>query len=182
MATSATISVCPGKRGHQTQHDIQANIPLARPADASGSWAGREGLAEILNTAHIAIMIDRATWKRWLTHPVVDWTIFILGVILILLAPVVGALPGPGGIFVLALGLAMVLRTSAWARRRYVQFKRWQPKAGRWTDWGMRRKSALRREKLAKEQKAANQAGSATLAAGPIASGNSTGSRGSPGN
>ena len=105
-------------------------------------------------TAHIAVMIDRSQWKRLLTHPIVDWTIFILGVILILLSPVVGALPGPGGIFVLAFGLAMVLRTSHWARRRYVEFKRWQPKAGRWTDWGLRRKSALRREALAKEQKA----------------------------
>ena len=102
-------------------------------------------------------MIDRATWKRWMAHPIVNWTIFVVGVILLLLAPVVGALPGPGGIFVLALGLAMVLRTSGWARRRYVAFKKWQPKAGRWTDWGMRRKSALRRERLAKEQKAAEQ-------------------------
>lgn len=102
-------------------------------------------------------MIDRSQWKRIVTHPIVDWTIFILGVILILLSPVVGALPGPGGIFVLALGLAMVLRTSHWARRRYVAFKKWQPKAGRWTDWGMRRKSALRREALAKEQKAAER-------------------------
>ncbi len=103
-------------------------------------------------------MIDRETGKRWLAHPVVDWTIFVLGVILILLSPVVGALPGPGGVFVLALGLAMVLRTSQWARRRYVEFKRWQPKAGRWTDWGMRRKSALRREKIIKDRKAAEKA------------------------
>ena len=102
-------------------------------------------------------MIDRATWKRWLTHPVVDWTVFIIGVLLILLSPVVGALPGPGGIFILALGLAMVLRTSSWARRRYVQFKKWQPKAGRWTDWGMRRRSALRREAKEKERKLAHQ-------------------------
>ena len=98
-------------------------------------------------------MIDRATWKRWLTHPVVDWSVFIIGVLLILLSPVVGALPGPGGIFVLALGLAMVLRTSSWARRRYVQFKKWQPKAGRWTDWGMRRRSALRRDAIRKQRK-----------------------------
>ena len=103
-------------------------------------------------------MIHRDTWKRWLTHPVVDWTIFVFGVILILLSPVVGALPGPGGVFVLALGLAMVLRTSRWARRRYVEFKRWQPKAGRWTDWGLRRKSALRREQIVKDQKAAEKA------------------------
>lgn len=103
-------------------------------------------------------MITRETWKRWLTHPVVDWTVFVLGVILILLSPVVGALPGPGGVFVLALGLAMVLRTSRWARRRYVEFKRWQPKAGRWTDWGLRRKSAQRREQIVKEQKEAEDA------------------------
>lgn len=126
-------------------------------------------------------MIDRATWQRWLAHPVVDWTIFVLGVILILLAPVVGALPGPGGVFVLALGLAMVLRTSRWARRRYVEFKRWQPKAGRWTDWGMRRKSALRREKLAKEQKALEESGSGTTVE-PIPATNPTATQGHPGN
>jgi hypothetical protein len=127
-------------------------------------------------------MIDRETGKRLLAHPVVDWTIFVLGVILILLSPVVGALPGPGGVFVLALGLAMVLRTSRWARRRYVEFKRWQPKAGRWTDGGMRRKSALRRAKLIKEQKAADQAETVALSTGPVASGNSTGGSGTPGN
>ena len=99
-------------------------------------------------------MIDRAQWKRWLTNPIVDWSVFVLGVLLILLSPVVGALPGPGGIFVFALGLAMVLRTSRWARRRYVGFKRWQPKAGRWTDWGLRRESAKRRAAIAKEQDA----------------------------
>ena len=132
-------------------------------------------------TAHIAVMIDRSQWKRWLAHPIVDWTIFILGVLLILLSPVVGAIPGPGGVFVLALGLAMVLRTSRWARRRYVEFKRWQPKAGRWTDWGMRRKSALRREALAKEQKARGVDGPDS-AIGPIAATNPGGTQSSPGN
>ena len=104
-------------------------------------------------------MINRAQWKRWLANPIVDWTIFVIGVLLILLSPVVGVLPGPGGIFVLALGLAMVLRTSRWVRKRYVEFKRWQPKAGRWTDWGLRRGSAKRREAIAKEQEAAPTAG-----------------------
>jgi hypothetical protein len=64
----------------------------------------------------------------------------------------VGALPGPGGIFVFAAGLALVLKTSMWAKRRYVDFKRKQPKIGRWADWGLRRRSALRRERLRKEQ------------------------------
>jgi hypothetical protein len=102
-------------------------------------------------------------WEKWnsfIDHPVVEWSIFIVGMLLMLVvAPVVGALPGPGGVFVFALGLAMVLKTSRWARRRYVKFKRWQPKAGRWTDWGLRRKSALRREALRKEIKQADEAG-----------------------
>ena len=75
--------------------------------------------------------------------------------LLILVSPVVGAIPGPGGIIVFAAGLAMVLRTSRWARRQYVRFKRWQPEAGRWTDWGLRRRSARRREARLKEQKEA---------------------------
>lgn len=73
---------------------------------------------------------------------------FILGVFLVLASPIVGALPGPGGIFVFAFGLSLILRSSRWARRRYVQFKRWQPKAGRWVDWGLRRESARRRKNL----------------------------------
>ena len=98
-------------------------------------------------------MITRDQWRRFIDHPVVEWSIFGVGVILIAISPVFGALPGPGGIFVFALGLAMVLKTSRWARRHYVKFKRWQPKAGRWTDWGLRRKSAARREALRKQRK-----------------------------
>jgi hypothetical protein len=99
-------------------------------------------------------MISREQLDRFIDHPVVEWTIFAVGVILILLSPLAGAIPGPGGIFVFAIGLAMVLKTSMWAKRRYVHFKRWQPKAGRWADWGLRRRSALRRERLRKERKA----------------------------
>lgn len=76
---------------------------------------------------------------------IVDWTIFVLGWLLMLLSPVAGLLPGPGGILVFALGLSMVLRTSLKSRRHYASFKRWQPRAGRWIDWGLRRKSAKRR-------------------------------------
>jgi hypothetical protein len=95
-------------------------------------------------------MITREQWRRFIDHPVVEWAIFAVGVILLLLAPVVGALPGPGGIIVAGIGLALVLKTSMWARRYYVKFKRWQPKAGRWTDWALRRPSARRREEQRK--------------------------------
>ena len=97
-------------------------------------------------------MFSRSQLKRFIDHPVVEWTIFGVGVVLILLSPVAGAIPGPGGIFVFAIGLAMVLKTSMWAKRRYVRFKRKQPKFGRWADWGLRRRSALRREAQRKER------------------------------
>jgi len=99
-------------------------------------------------------MISRKQWRRFIDHPVTEWVIFAIGVVLLLLSPVVGALPGPGGIIIAGVGLAMVLKTSMWARRRYVRFKRWQPKAGRWTDWALRRPSARRREAIRKQQDA----------------------------
>ncbi len=68
-----------------------------------------------------------------------------LGLLLLILAPIVGALPGPGGVFVFAAGLTLLLRNSAWVRRRYVRFKRRWPRHGAWADWGLRRKSAKRR-------------------------------------
>jgi hypothetical protein len=97
-------------------------------------------------------MFTREKWQAFIDHPAVEWTIFVVGVLLMVLSPLAGVVPGPGGIFVFAIGLAMVLKTSMWAKRRYVHFKRWQPKAGRWADWGLRRQSAKRREEIRKER------------------------------
>ena len=99
-------------------------------------------------------MFTRKQWRWFIDHPVTEWSIFAIGVVLMVAAVPLGALPGPGGIFVFAAGLAMVLKTSMWAKRHYVKFKRWQPKAGRWADWGLRRRSAKRREARRKERKA----------------------------
>jgi hypothetical protein len=97
-------------------------------------------------------MYSREQWRWFIDHPIVEWSIFVVGVILILLSPLAGIIPGPGGIFVFAIGLALVLKTSMWAKRHYVKFKRWQPKAGRWADWGLRRRSARRREEIRKHR------------------------------
>ena len=91
-------------------------------------------------------------------QPVVEWTIFGLGILLMIAAIPVGALPGPGGVFIFAIGLAMVLKTSMWAKRHYVRFKRSRPKAGGWADWALRRRSARRRLKRKKEQEQARAA------------------------
>jgi hypothetical protein len=102
---------------------------------------------------HIPRMITRKQWRAFMDSPVVEWTILAIGLVLLILSPIVGALPGPGGIIVAGIGLALVLKTSVWARRHYVKFKRWQPKAGRWTDWALRRPSAKRREAIRKAEK-----------------------------
>ena len=78
--------------------------------------------------------------------------LFGLGLFLLFVAaPLSSPLPGPGGTLLAVAGLTLILRTSLWAKRRYVHFKRWQPRAGRWTDWMLRRSSAKRREVLAKQ-------------------------------
>ena len=97
-------------------------------------------------------MISRAQWRAFVDHAAVEWSIFAIGILLILVSPLAGVIPGPGGIVVFAIGLAMVLKTSMWAKRRYVRFKRWQPKAGAWADWGLRRRSHRRREALRKQR------------------------------
>ena len=94
----------------------------------------------------------RGTWLKWRSSPAVQTGLFVLGCLLMIASIPVGALPGPGGIFVFAAGLALSLKNSRWAKRQYVRFKLWQPKAGRWTDWGLRRKSAQRREERRKER------------------------------
>jgi hypothetical protein len=92
----------------------------------------------------------REKWTKFLDNPGVEWTMFAAGVVLLIISPLVGVIPGPGGIVVAGLGLALILKSSLWAKRHYARFKRWQPKAGRWTDWALRRRSAQRREAIRK--------------------------------
>jgi len=77
----------------------------------------------------------------------------MVGILLVLVTPLVGLLPGPGGVVVFGIGFGLILRNSAWAKRRYVTFKRKRPKMGGWADWGLRRKSAKRRGQKAKFEK-----------------------------
>ncbi|MDH7638652.1 hypothetical protein [Sphingomonas oryzagri] len=97
-------------------------------------------------------MTWRERWRIWKRTHGIRHAIHALGWLLVLLSPLVGLLPGPGGIFVLAAGFALILQTSPLAKRVYVRFKRRWPRAGALIDRGMRRPSALRRrtrEKLA---------------------------------
>jgi hypothetical protein len=102
-------------------------------------------------------MISRDHWRRFIDNPIVEWTLFVIGILLLAVSPLVGVLPGPGGVVVAGLGLALVLKTSMWAKRHYARLKnrRFNIRGreivlGDWTDWALRRKSARRRAQIAK--------------------------------
>ena len=96
-------------------------------------------------------------WRALGRMPAVRTGLFLLGCLLLLITPLLGVLPGPGGIFTFAAGAALVLRYSQWAKRRYARFKRRHPKWMSWSDWALRRQSAVRREerRVRSETKAA---------------------------
>ncbi len=82
-------------------------------------------------------------------HPVMRAVFLVLGVLLLLVAAIVGPFPGPGGIVFAVAGLACTLPNSRWAMRRFAGLKRRWPRAGRLVDRLMRRPSAYRRAKRA---------------------------------
>lgn len=90
-------------------------------------------------------------------HPALRIAQLVLGIILIAGAVVVGPLPGPGGIFLFAGGLILILRNSRWAQVRWARLKRRWPRVGSLVDRTMRRPSALRRNARDKLRDAAEQ-------------------------
>ncbi|WP_185829217.1 hypothetical protein [Sphingomonas ginkgonis] len=107
-------------------------------------------------------MSKPGAFRRWLDSRSGQWIQFGLGLLLLAGAAVVGPIPGPGGIVFAAAGLTLLLRSSLWARRHYVRFKRWQPRAGGWMDRALRRQSAKRRRERD------GQAGAAAVAGGGL--------------
>ncbi len=96
--------------------------------------------------------------QRWLALgqiPAVRTGLFLLGCLLLAITPLLGILPGPGGIITFGAGAGLVLKYSEWAKRKYVRFKRRHPNKGAWADWGMRRQSARRRVARDRERLAA---------------------------
>lgn len=51
-----------------------------------------------------------------------------LGVVVMLFGLLIGALPGPGGVPVITVGLVIVLRNSYWAKRQFIKAQRAKPK------------------------------------------------------
>jgi hypothetical protein len=83
--------------------------------------------------------------------PVIRITLLVTGFVLIIATPLVGIIPGPGGIFVFAAGLVLVLQNSKWARKRFARLKRRWPRFGHYSDMALRRRSFRQRQQRAKE-------------------------------
>ena len=94
--------------------------------------------------------------RSWDQNPLVRQTLVVVGFLLIAITPLVGPIPGPGGIVVFGAGLSLVLKYTGWAKRLYVRFKRRHPNKGRWADWSLRRASARRREEIRRQGEAEN--------------------------
>jgi hypothetical protein len=69
-----------------------------------------------------------------------QWVMISLGWGLMVLAPLIGWLPGPGGLILFPIGLALVLKNSLWAKRQYAKHGKRHPEYGEWANWAMRRK------------------------------------------
>ncbi len=80
------------------------------------------------------------------------------GAFLVIISPLVGAIPGPGGILVFGLGFGLMLRGSRWVKKKYAGFKRRHPKKGDWADFGLQRVSYKRRQARLKAEAEASAA------------------------
>ncbi|MCM8729971.1 MULTISPECIES: PGPGW domain-containing protein [unclassified Hephaestia] len=90
-------------------------------------------------------MSDQPDAPRRTPHPAIRIALLVAGTLLILSTPIIGPLPGPGGIFVFIGGLTLVLRNSRWARHRFARLKRRWPRLSEMADHGLRRRSFHRR-------------------------------------
>jgi len=106
-------------------------------------------------------MSRREKWAKFIDNPIVEWGMFVLGVILLIFAAVSAPIiPGPNGVLFAAAGLSLILKSSLWAKRHYARLKKKSLKIrgreiviGEWTDWALRRPSAKRREQIRKAER-----------------------------
>ena len=94
-------------------------------------------------------MARLSLYQRLRSNPQVRLALFVTGVVLMILSPIIGILPGPGFIILFPVGLMLCLQNSAWAKRIYVRFKWRHPRYAGWTDRVMQRASAARRREAA---------------------------------
>ena len=99
-------------------------------------------------------MTNRSLYQRLRQNAYVRFWLFILGCLLLVMVPIIGLFPGPGGVLLFPVGMALALQNSTWAKRVYGRFKRKRPRYAGWADRIMRRPTAARHRALEKLQEA----------------------------
>src|SRR3546814_6308928 len=74
-------------------------------------------------------MAKRSLYQRLRSNAQVRLALYGLGLLLMIAAPILGPLPGPGFIILFPAGLMLSLQHSPWAKRVYVRFKRRHPRS-----------------------------------------------------
>jgi hypothetical protein len=101
-------------------------------------------LAQVALGHHIGKMEqpDRTSWRDSNAYRMV---MLWLGWLLVLGAPLLGPIPGPGALLILPIGLAIILKHSLWAKKRYARAARLHPQYANWANWAMRRSKVTER-------------------------------------
>jgi hypothetical protein len=73
------------------------------------------------------------------------YIMLVIGWFLLIASPLAGPIPGPGPLLIMPIGLALILKNSLWAKRRYSRIAKANPAYGRWLDWALRRSKAKHR-------------------------------------
>ncbi len=81
----------------------------------------------------------------------------VTGIFLVLISPIIGAIPGPGFIIVFPIGLALILKSSRTAKRLYARFVHKFPRYGHWTNRLLRQRYRRKAKDMA-ETDASNAA------------------------
>lgn len=84
----------------------------------------------------------QAKWSDWRPFQI---AMIFLGWTLIVGAPLVSPLPGPGGLLLFMLGFGLVLKNSLWAKKRFARFSKRHPEYSDWANWALRRKRFRKR-------------------------------------
>jgi hypothetical protein len=89
--------------------------------------------------------MSRKTRKSWSDSNAYRLFMLALGWLLLVGAPLLGPLPGPGPLLILPIGLAIILKHSLWAKKRYARLAKIHPKYAGWANWAMRRSKVKER-------------------------------------
>ena len=121
--------------------------------DAGQSGTNTRQIVQNISMLHLrgigasptSIRMHEAPKKLWRETNAFRWLMLCLGWLLVLGAPLLGPIPGPGPLIILPIGLALILKNSRWAKKRYARLARQHPEYARWANWALRRSKVTHR-------------------------------------